>query len=57
MAFKRPDELGAWSCSRCHDAVDGRIDCDWPKKDLLLFHYEGVFRTLEILLKEGVIKS
>ena len=42
---KPPDSLGAWSCSACHDAVDGRVKSTWSRCELRLMHAEGVFRT------------
>ena len=42
---KPPDSLGAWSCSACHDAVDGRVRSTWSRCELRLMHAEGVFRT------------
>ena len=42
---KPPDSLGAWACSACHDAVDGRVRSTWSRCELRLMHAEGVFRT------------
>ncbi len=57
---KVPDIFGAHGCSACHDVVDGRRK--WTYKDSWIddreiekmFH-EGVFRTQNLLLKEGKI--
>lgn len=56
MGMKKPDLLGAWCCSSCHDMIDGRTQpkC-WSPFDIKLMHYEGVFRTIEALIKEGVV--
>ena len=43
--IKPPDHLGAWACSACHDAVDGRVRSTWSRCELRLMHAEGVFRT------------
>ena len=43
--IKPPDALGAFSCSACHDAVDGRVKSTWSRCELRLMHAEGVFRT------------
>ena len=43
--MKPPDMLGAWACSACHDAVDGRVRSTWSRCELRLMHAEGVFRT------------
>jgi hypothetical protein len=54
---KVPDIFGAWACSACHDAVDGRYKgyTDYHYKDMERLHSEGVFRTQSILLEEGKI--
>ena len=54
IGIKPHDFQGAWSCSACHDACDGRggdIERDWAR----LAHAEGVIRTQSILIKEGVV--
>ena len=58
MGFKRNDIFGAYSCSACHDARDGRSTC-WQSSryDFAYMHLEGVIRTQEILLREGLIKA
>ena len=43
--MKPPDMRGAWACSACHDAVDGRVRSTWSRCELRLMHAEGVFRT------------
>ena len=43
--IKPHDQLGAWACSACHDAVDGRVRSTWSRCELRLMHAEGVFRT------------
>ncbi len=51
-------KLGAYACSSCHDALDGRtkrpdgIEID----DLKLAHYEGVMETMTRLFEKGIIK-
>ena len=55
MGLKPDDALGAWCCSACHDAVDGRIDVGWSRDDLRLMHAEGVMRTFAELRKEGLL--
>jgi hypothetical protein len=56
MGMKVSDLQIAWSCSVCHDVVDGRISTRWDSADLKLWHQDGVFRTQQILEDEGVIK-
>ncbi len=53
---KQSDMLAAYACSACHDAVDGRTYSEYSQQELLLMHYEGVFRTQEILRQVGLIK-
>ena len=63
MGMKRSDIHGAYACSACHDAIDGRTlplphdsRVPWSRHDLQLFHLEGVIRTQEIMIKEGILK-
>lgn len=54
MGAKRNDLHGAWCCSACHDAIDGRIKQHMETRDTLdLYHHEGVIRTQEELISEG----
>ena len=55
MGIKPPDFMGAYACSACHDAVDGRIKTDLSEDELRLVHAEGVMRTLVILQKKGLL--
>ncbi len=50
---KAPDQLGAWACSCCHDAIDLRTKTGYTKDELLLAHFEGMARTQAILISEG----
>lgn len=57
IGIKPPDLLGAWCCSSCHDAIDGRVmrkdvDCAWDR----LAHAEGCLRTLNELIRRGKLK-
>ena len=52
---KVPDIFGAWACSACHDAVDGRVRTSWLVSEVRMMFDDGVFRTQNILLKEGKI--
>jgi hypothetical protein len=53
----KPNDLqGAWACSACHDACDGRsraIDRTTARQ----YHAEGVMRTQAILISEGVVAA
>lgn len=58
MGGKVADIFGAFCCSKCHSVVDGanwQGKC-WPSDTLKLWHLEGVIRTQEIMLREGLIK-
>ena len=56
MARKQPDLCAAWGCAACHDAVDGRSKTDYPREVLKLWHLEGVIRTQQALLDEGIVR-
>jgi hypothetical protein len=53
MGMKPPDEYGAWICSDCHDVIDGRRTTAWTDNQVLVWFYEAVFRTQQILVDEG----
>lgn len=53
--IKPPDLMGAWACMACHDAVDGRNRQGRDYEFLRLCHAEGVFRTQQVLKKEGKV--
>ncbi len=52
---KPHDMFGAHCCSACHDVVDGRTKTAQYVWEIEMADYEGVFRTQNILLKEGKI--
>jgi len=50
---------GAFVCSDCHDALDGRTRVDSfyaTKLELQDIHKKGVLETMEILIRDGVLK-
>jgi len=55
MGMKKNDIHGAYACSNCHDAVDGRLKTAYSANELKLSHYEGVERTQDIWLKSGLM--
>jgi hypothetical protein len=57
MGNKVLDALGAFSCSSCHDAIDGRIKTSHTREELKLAQYEGVFETQIYLIENGLIKT
>lgn len=57
MGGKVPDLFAAYSCSACHDMVDGRTKRGWNSpNELKVWHLEGVIRTQQIMLREGLLK-
>jgi hypothetical protein len=58
-AASLPDLAGAWGCNVCHDLVDGRrpVPISVEGDQLQLWHAEGVMRTLDALVKEGVLPN
>ena len=55
MGQKAPDLLGAWACTACHNEVDRRtrhVEADVARTCM----YEGVIRTQQILIQEGIVK-
>ncbi len=56
MGLKPDDALGAWCCSACHDAVDGRNTQGYlTREEFRLMHAEGVMRTFDALRREGLL--
>lgn len=55
MGMKHHDLHGAWACSNCHDAVDGRRKVNFSPDELKLMHLEGVIRTQQVLINEECI--
>ncbi len=52
-----PDIGAAWGCATCHSIVDGRITTDLQKDTLRLYHHEAVTRTIDALVKAGVLPN
>lgn len=55
MGRKAHDLHGAWCCSACHDFVDGRRGLIGNAAERKLYLLEGVLRTQNLLIAEGVI--
>ena len=54
--MKSPDTEGAFCCSACHDALDGRnYMVPFNREQLYGYHCDGIFRTQAILKKMGLI--
>ena len=52
---KRSNIHGAYGCSACHDVVDGRHRVDMASEIIMLWFLDGVIRTQQIMLDEGLI--
>lgn len=55
VGMKPIDLAGAWTCSDCHDAIDGRAKTVFKQTELDLMHAEGCFRTMEGLRRRGLL--
>ena len=55
MGLKQPDLFGAFCCQSCHSEVDRRTR-RIPAMEARFAHLEGVMRTQEIWIKEGLVK-
>jgi len=56
VGIKVNDILGAYACSSCHDAVDGRVRTNHSHNELKLWHLEGVAETQLKLIEKGLIQ-
>jgi len=56
MGTKHANIFGAYCCSSCHDAIDGRKNTEYSIDDLKLAHLFGVFRTQMIMIDKGILK-
>ena len=54
---KVSDILGAYSCSNCHDLIDGRAsnEYQYSKAELMLMHFQGMAETQLKLIEQGLI--
>lgn len=55
VAQKVNDFHGAYACSNCHDAVDGRLKTHFSKEQVKLMHLEGVIETQMKLKQKGLM--
>lgn len=53
VGMKPNDLFGAWACSACLDAIDGRVRTELSREELRLAHAEGILRTQQALIREG----
>jgi len=56
MGRKRDDIHAAFGCSDCHAEADGRTRRIALRTEVNLMFLEGVIRTQEIWLEEGLIR-
>ena len=56
IGMKPSDIQAAYACSRCHDASDGRLKTDLSPDEIQTAFAEGVMRTQQILIKQGLLK-
>jgi hypothetical protein len=55
-AQKAADLLGSWCCYPCHMAIDGHLETQYERDELRLMHLQGVMRTQEKLIQQGIIR-
>lgn len=55
IGMKTPDIHGAYACSACHDAIDGRIKTPFSPDELELMHRQGVERTINLLIAQRLV--
>ena len=48
--------FGAYGCSSCHDAIDGRVKTQYQSVELKNALYEAVLETLSKLIDKGLVK-
>ncbi len=57
LSQKADDIAGAFMCSACHDAYDGRIPVsDFYKEQEYFYLLRAVIKTIRKLLDDGVLK-
>lgn len=56
MGIKANDIHAAFCCSSCHDVLDSRINTNYTRNETKLMHWEGIKRTQDYWLKNGLLK-
>lgn len=56
MGTKTSDIHAAFCCSNCHDAVDYRVKTQYSRDEIELMHRQGVQRTVDYWLDNGLVK-
>ena len=55
IGLKASNIHGAYCCSSCHDALDGRTQIGYSKDQLHYEHLKAVVRTQELMLRDGIL--
>lgn len=55
IGIKSPDIFCAYGCFRCHAICDGRMSSGFTAAQRRLMLLEGMMRTQQILINEGVL--
>jgi len=57
MGIKSPDWWSCYSCSDCHDIIDGRRRADLPAHlDISEAILDGIYRTHKRMIEKGLIQ-
>ena len=56
MGAKRKDIHGSYACSSCHDVIDHRTESAFPGREVSTMHLEGVIRTQDLMVANGILK-
>jgi hypothetical protein len=52
----KPDDIGAWACSNCHDFIDGRSTVlGVTRARRMALFYEGVYRTVCEQVRQSIL--
>ena len=57
IGMKAHDIHASYTCSDCHDVVDGRVKTHFTRDELRLMHLDAVLRTQRIMLAHGLITT
>ena len=55
MGMKSLDIHGAFCCSSCHDAYDGRTKVGISRDEIKMYFYDGMVRTQNYWIKNGFL--
>ena len=56
MGIKSPDWWGCYSCSACHDAIDGRVKYPHSDSYVTLSLIQAIYETQKKLINKGLIE-